>query len=129
MSTLPAPQVSTSFEADLGKQPYNRFAISMPASMADDIRALCQRESRSHSEFFREAVRAYLHQRQSMPSPVLHTVSTHSTAQGNTRHDHTPASVRELRPAPIRDDAFADFTEWAEDKEYNRLVSPSPEKE
>jgi Arc/MetJ-type ribon-helix-helix transcriptional regulator len=121
MSTLPAPEAPQPADTDSGKQPYNRFAISMPAAMADDIRALCHRESRSHSEFFREAVRTYLQQRHLTPSPPLHSVSAHSAAAAAHRQEPPHATVRELRPAVVRDDAFADFTEWAEDKEYNQL--------
>jgi Arc/MetJ-type ribon-helix-helix transcriptional regulator len=110
-------------DADLGKQPYNRFAISMPAAMADDIRALCHRESRSHSEFFREAVRSYLQQRLSAPAATLYAVSTHSVVAAPSGSEPVQAAARASRPAALRDDAFADFTEWAEDKEYNQLSS------
>jgi Arc/MetJ-type ribon-helix-helix transcriptional regulator len=123
MSTHPAPLVAVSAEVESGKQPYNRFAISMPAAMAEDIRQICHRESRSHSEFFREAVRAYLHQRQSPAAPALHAVNTHSHHRAAPHSEPVVAAVRELRPSPARDDAFADFTEWADDPEYNQLAA------
>ncbi len=122
MSTHPAPLLAVSAEVESGKQPYNRFAISMPAAMAEDIRQICHRESRSHSEFFREAVRAYLHQRQAPSAPALHAVNTHSQNRSAPHPEPVVAAVRELRPAPARDDAFADFTEWADDREYNPLA-------
>jgi Arc/MetJ-type ribon-helix-helix transcriptional regulator len=123
MSTHPAPLASVVAEAEAGKQPYNRFAISMPAAMAEDIRQLCHRESRSHSEFFREAVRAYLHQRQAPGAPSLHSASTHSHSRSTALPEPPVAAIRELRPASTRDDAFADFTEWSDDREYNQLAT------
>jgi Arc/MetJ-type ribon-helix-helix transcriptional regulator len=39
---------------------YQRFAISIPQSMAAQIEAVCQSEGRNRSEFFREAVRHYM---------------------------------------------------------------------
>ena len=39
---------------------YQRFAISIPPSMAVQIEAVCQSEGRNRSEFFREAVRHYM---------------------------------------------------------------------
>ena len=39
---------------------YQRFAISIPQSMAVQIEAVCQLEGRNRSEFFRQAVRHYM---------------------------------------------------------------------
>jgi Arc/MetJ-type ribon-helix-helix transcriptional regulator len=39
---------------------YQRFAISIPQSMAVQIEAVCLSEGRNRSEFFREAVRHYM---------------------------------------------------------------------
>ena len=40
-------------------QAYQRFAITIPESMAAQIEQVCKLEGRNRSEFFREAVRAY----------------------------------------------------------------------
>lgn len=39
--------------------PYQRFAITMPKRLADQIDSACEAEGRNRSEFFREAVRLY----------------------------------------------------------------------
>ena len=39
---------------------YQRFAISIPATMATQIEEVCKVEGRNRSEFFREAVRFYM---------------------------------------------------------------------
>lgn len=39
---------------------YHRFAITVPERMATQIEKICEIEGRNRSEFFREAVRAYL---------------------------------------------------------------------
>lgn len=119
MSLSPVSSSGALAEPGASRTPYERFAISMPASMADDIRSLCQRESRSHSEFFREAVRSYLQQRQASTPPAPKVVSTHS----NT----VPVlPTREPRLAPSKEDVFADFSEWVSDREYNALIHAAP---
>ncbi|MBI3140366.1 MAG: ribbon-helix-helix protein, CopG family [Rhodocyclales bacterium] len=82
---------------------YQRFAISMPPAMADQVEQACRREGRSRSEFFREAVRTYLALRASgalQPRLVL------------------PSDSDERL-----DDPFHAFTEWASeaDSVYDRL--------
>jgi Arc/MetJ-type ribon-helix-helix transcriptional regulator len=93
---------------------YERFAISMPASMAMAIRELCEKEARSHSEFFREAVRHYLVERRRRPDSVFEFPH----AQETPSLDMTLVS-----PEPVAlDPSFADFAEWLDDSEYNRLL-------
>lgn len=43
----------------MNTQAYQRFAITIPGGMAAQIEQVCILEGRNHSEFFREAVRAY----------------------------------------------------------------------
>lgn len=72
---------------------YQRFAISLPPGMAEKIEQVCQREGRSRSEFFREAVRAYFALR----------------ASGRTQ----PVLVFPRAGEGAVDDPFQGFAEWA----------------
>ncbi|MBL8501922.1 MAG: ribbon-helix-helix protein, CopG family [Rhodocyclaceae bacterium] len=82
---------------------YQRFAISMPPGMAEKIERVCQSEGRSRSEFFREAVRAYLALR----------------ADGRP----LPMMVFPKEGEEAVDDPFQGFAEWASeaDSVYDRL--------
>jgi Arc/MetJ-type ribon-helix-helix transcriptional regulator len=50
---------------------YQRFAITIPESMATQISMACKAEGRNRSEFFREAVRYYMGAHNSARSPVF----------------------------------------------------------
>jgi Arc/MetJ-type ribon-helix-helix transcriptional regulator len=107
----PLPLVSTARSSD--DRAYERFAISMPAAMADMVREVCAQEARSQSEFFREAVRHYL------------------AEKGLTLAGHPRRADAKLAPTskPFSpksvDNPFADFSEWEADAEYDALI-PGP---
>ncbi len=108
---------------------YERFAISMPANMADAIRSVCEREARSQSEFFREAVRVYMTQRQQAGHHAVSSMSTVSkpvfeapTIRPDTRLSQ---STPRRTISTTESDSFGDFQEWHSDNEYDQLLNPN----
>ena len=84
-------------------QNYQRFAISVPPVIAEQIEQLCRSEGRTRSEFFREAVRVYI---------------------ASTRGARKPAKL--VMPSGDEeppDNPFHTFTEWesAADAAYDVL--------
>ena len=53
--------------------PYQRFAITVPESLASQIERACEEEGRNRSEFFREAVRVYFASRSRAPRLLMPT--------------------------------------------------------
>ena len=84
-------------------QAYQRFAITIPESMAAQIEQVCKLEGRNRSEFFREAVRAYFSVK----------------FGGKTAQFVTPAADEEDTGDPFRL-----FSEWSSpaDAMYDTLV-------
>lgn len=82
---------------------FQRFAISMPPAMAEKIEQVCQREGRSRSEFFREAVRTYFAMRAAGPARQV--------------------LVFPREGEESAEDPFGGFAEWTseEDSVYDRL--------
>jgi Ribbon-helix-helix protein, copG family len=92
---------------------YQRFAISVPASMAIQIEDACKSEGRNRSEFFREAVRHYIGTHNGNRTPS--SLSPISTLQPFTQRGTTAdAAYDGLKDHAAKDQELARWAQMVE---------------